>query len=578
MKSVTILGDKAKVFCECGKDPDSCFGCIMAVLIANKQAKISKVVINNSRAIYKFEDLTIFKKYMSLVDPINPSRIKEIEKCTKCKVLMEQVGKEYFKIYVNPKIMFKFLKKYNCKKCVLGVISSKIRKKLEKEFSENFLKGMYVNVIKPLVKFTNKKYKKEKETVLLGKEEYYGIIYTFYMTENGTICKIEWPSQRINEELTRNILDLIKDSGGYSLEETLYDVIKLREIKANEIISLTNVSMPEDEKRALAFELSIRTTKLYKLYPFFVNPNISESYGTINNNVYFDHIKYGRCISNIVLDDETFEKVITLIQIQGNRRINVEEPSVKMELRSPIYHVRIGVDIPPVSLKSINIRNLMAIKQLSLYKLVKLGMMDVTQAAKIIASLVKRRSIIIYGPTGCGKTTLGNAILSLANPSWRVLSIEDVYEVEDQSENGKIFQRFSLTGDRSNILTILLHRNPDLIFFGEILTREHGSAFVFSVNSGIQTIATIHSLSYKSLVSKFKAWGLTIGDEIVTIGIKKTVDGKGRVYRRVSEIRNAYKYVDKYKQLIAKILCGDACLTNRDVAEIFNRWWRSGAL
>lgn len=546
--------------------------------MANKQAKIAKVIINNAQATYKFEDLTIFKKYMSIVEPINPFRIKEIEKCTKCKKVMGQIGKEYFKMYVNPKIMFKFLEKYNCKKCVLGIILSKIRKNLEKEFNEKFLRGMYVDTIKPLVKFTNKKDEKEKEMVLLWKEKYYGITYTFYITENGTVCKIEWPSQKIKGKLTRNILDAIKNLGGYSLEETLYDVIKLREMKANDMISLMNVNMSEDEKRELAFELSIKTTKLYKLYPFFVNPNIAESYGTIDNNIYFDHIKYGRCVSNIVLDNETFEKIITLIQIQGNREINVEKPSVKMELRSPMYHVRLGVDIPPVSLKSINIRNLMAIKQLSLYKLIKLGMMDVDQAARIIASLVKRRSIIIYGPTGCGKTTLGNAILSLANPSWRILSIEDVYEVEDQNENGKIFQRFSLTGDRSDVLTILLHRNPDLIFFGEILTKEHGSAFIFSVDSGIQTIATIHSLSYKSLISKFKAWRLTIGDEIVTIGIEKTVDGKGRVYRRVSEIRNACKDIDKYKLLVSKILREKVSLTNRDVAEIFNRWWRDGVL
>ncbi len=575
MESVTILGGNAEIHCECEKDPDSCFSCILRILIANKQSKITNIIIKNSEATYKFEDLTIFRKYINTVRPISPSKINRIEKCAKCKKITNRISGEYLKIYINPKIMYKFLEKYNCKRCVFGIILSKIRKNLENEFDEKFLKGMYVNATKPLVKFRKKEDKKGKESILMGEERYKGVIYTFYMTEDGPICKIRWLSQTIKDKNIRNIFNRIKNIGGYNIEETLYDIIKLREMKAKEMIILMNPNIPDDEKQELAFELSIKTTKLYKLYPFFVNPNITESYGTINSNIYFDHIKYGRCTSNIILDNETFEKIITLIQIQGNRKINVEEPSVKIELRSPIYHVRLGVDIPPVSYESINIRNLMSIKQLSIHKLIKLGMMDIDQAAKIIASLIRRRSLIIYGPTGCGKTTLGNAILSLTNPSWRILSIEDVYEIEDQSENGKIFQRFSLTGDRSDILTILLHRNPDLIFFGEILTREHALAFTFSVDSGIQTIATIHSLSYKSLLSKFKAWKLTIGDEIVSIGIKKTVDGKGRVYRRVSKIHNAYQD-NKCKQLVNELLRLKGNPTNRDIAEIFNKWWRNG--
>jgi twitching motility protein PilT len=107
--------------------------------------------------------------------------------------------------------------------------------------------------------------------------------------------------------------------------------------------------------------------------------------------------------------------------------------------------------------------------------------------------------VLITGPTGAGKTTTLNYLVSLINSERRckIVTIEDPIEYVHQNNRAIIVQQEVLTDTRSfnQALIHVLRQDPDVIVVGEIRDHEAISTALTAAETGHLVLATLHSPS-----------------------------------------------------------------------------------
>ena len=122
-------------------------------------------------------------------------------------------------------------------------------------------------------------------------------------------------------------------------------------------------------------------------------------------------------------------------------------------------------------------------------------------------SVVARRNIVVSGPTGSGKTTLLKALAREIPLRERIITIEDVRELDLPHENSirlrysKGAQGLAGAGPR-DLLEACLRMRPDRVLFGEL---RGGEAFHFlrNINSGHPgSVTSLHANSASAAIDQ----------------------------------------------------------------------------
>ncbi len=149
-----------------------------------------------------------------------------------------------------------------------------------------------------------------------------------------------------------------------------------------------------------------------------------------------------------------------------------------------------------------------------------------SKTAKLIKSFIKdKKTILVSGGTGTGKTSLTNALILEIPADERLISIEDVQELDLSSHLDRLELIYSsnttsLSGLTANdLLRSALRHNPDRILVGEV-QNENALSFANAINTGHEgSIGTIHANSPQgavvSLISKIIIGGA--GDNAIGI-------------------------------------------------------------
>jgi len=208
---------------------------------------------------------------------------------------------------------------------------------------------------------------------------------------------------------------------------------------------------------------------------------------------------------------------------------------------------------------------------LSIIDLVKLGTLDARIAAYFWLILENKKSFMIIGGTGSGKTTLLNALLSLLSQNDKIVTVEEVPELNPPVENWtQLNSRESFSfGEGApgrnislfDLVKVSLRYRPDYIVVGEVRGEEAYVLFQ-ALATGHGGLCTMHADSIDRVVKRLTSPPMNVSEvyiplmnialyvQRVELPKKKNGLGFGRRIRTVSEIveHNIYHEVARWDQ------------------------------
>ncbi|MEI6109430.1 MAG: ATPase, T2SS/T4P/T4SS family [Actinomycetes bacterium] len=174
-------------------------------------------------------------------------------------------------------------------------------------------------------------------------------------------------------------------------------------------------------------EVAVQLMGFGKLEPLFADPEVEEIW--INEPGRIFAARNGRSeLTKVILSESEIRSLVERMLASTGRRVDLSNPFVDATLPDGS---RLHVAIPDITRKhwSINIRKFIMGSK-SLDSLVQVGTISDQAAAFLQACVVAGLNIIVAGATQAGKTTLMNALLNSAPSSERVITCEEVFELQ----------------------------------------------------------------------------------------------------------------------------------------------------
>jgi archaeal flagellar protein FlaI len=177
---------------------------------------------------------------------------------------------------------------------------------------------------------------------------------------------------------------------------------------------------------------------------------------------------------------------------------------------------------------------------------------SVLMAAYFWLLLERTTNVLIAGETNSGKTTLMNAILALANPKAKVVTAEDVLEINLPPHLH--WERLKTRSHRAGLspanaryeyglpelLKIALRFSPTILSLGE-MRGEESETLAAAITLGFSTMTTIHAEGAEKCVQRLTTPPMRfaaghVRDVTAIATMKKVELGDGRVVRRVVSV------------------------------------------
>ncbi len=293
------------------------------------------------------------------------------------------------------------------------------------------------------------------------------------------------------------------------LHHTIEDVIA-----ENKTIGVTSdlTQSPDQAKEQAILQLA----GLGQLQPLLDDPTVEEIW--INEPSRIFVARNGKSeLTNLILTDQQVRTLVERMLTSTGRRIDLANPFVDATLDDGS---RLHVAIPDITRKywSVNIRKFVMGSK-SLDSLVAAGTLSAKAAAFLKACVSSGLNIIVAGATQAGKTTLMNALLNSANSSDRVITCEEVFELQLSSPDWIALQtrQESLEGTGEVTLRRLikeaLRMRPTRLVVGEVRQEECLDLLV-AMNAGMPSMCSIHASSARQAISKMCLLPMLAGNNV----------------------------------------------------------------
>ena len=229
---------------------------------------------------------------------------------------------------------------------------------------------------------------------------------------------------------------------------------------------------------------------------------------------------------NRVLTTDEVKQLVDRALIWSGRRLDLSQPFVDARLPDGS---RLHVVIPEVTAEhwAVNIRKHL-LKQKSLHDLAQMGVMTELIAEELSRAVAAGLNILVSGGTQAGKTTLLNSLISEIPLSERVITIEEVFELQPRFPDLIQMQTRgpNLQGDGAISLRKLikeaLRMRPSRLVVGEVREAE-ALDLLLALNSGLPGMGTVHANSARDALIKLQTLPLLAGENISHKFIAPTV-------------------------------------------------------
>lgn len=222
-------------------------------------------------------------------------------------------------------------------------------------------------------------------------------------------------------------------------------------------------------------------------------------------------------LTNVMMTAQDVRNIVERMLSSTGRRVDISSPFVDATLPDGS---RLHVVIPDITREhwSINIRKFVMGSR-SLDDLVASESLN-HQAARFLVDAVQNgKNIIVAGATQAGKTTLMNALLNSAPALDRVITCEEVFELQLVSPDWVALQtrQNSLEGTGEVLLRRLikeaLRMRPNRLVVGEVRQEECLDLLV-AMNSGMPSMCSIHANSAREALVKMCLLPMLAGSNV----------------------------------------------------------------
>ena len=209
------------------------------------------------------------------------------------------------------------------------------------------------------------------------------------------------------------------------------------------------------------------------------------------------------------------------------RRLDLASPIVSAQLPDGS---RLHITGPPVTREdrlNIQIRRFVVMGG-GLDSLVECGSLPSDAADRLRQAMRGDETILVAGAPGAGKTTLVNALLSEVPPDRRVVTCEEVFEVQVDLPDLTQMQTRDLGLDGAGEISLRelvrasLRQRPDRIVVGEVRGAE-GLDLLLALNAGCAGLATLHANSARDALHKLVGYCVLAGENVVIDYVRSSV-------------------------------------------------------
>ena len=261
------------------------------------------------------------------------------------------------------------------------------------------------------------------------------------------------------------------------------------------------------------------------LQPLLDDPAVEEIW--INSPAEIFVARNGRSeLTPLVLNPEQVRGLVERMLKSSGRRLDLSSPFVDAALPDGS---RLHVAIPDITRRhwAVNIRKFVA-RARRLEHLVDLGTLTPQAAAFLAAAVEGGLNILVSGATQAGKTTLLNCLAAAIGPRERVVTVEEIFELQLPLRDvvGLQCRLPNLEGAGEIPLRRLvkeaLRMRPDRLIVGEVREAE-ALDMLIALNAGLPGMCTIHANSAHDAVTKICTLPLLAGQNISSSFVLPTV-------------------------------------------------------
>jgi pilus assembly protein CpaF len=320
----------------------------------------------------------------------------------------------------------------------------------------------------------------------------------------------------------------------------------------------------------LAQELEIRTLAenrffgLGKLQPLIDDPSIEEIWINSPRNIFFARFGKSERATFELTGSEVANLVERMLRLTG-RRLDKSSPFVDASLPDGS---RVHVVIPDITRThwSVNIRKFPS-NVYTLENLTEMGSVSAGQLEFLTRAIQDRSNILVSGATQAGKTTVLCALLAAMDPSERLVSVEETFEIRSGLSDWVALQtrqpNLEGVGEVSlrRLIKEALRMRPSRLVVGEVREAE-ALDMLIALNSGLPGLCTIHANSAEDAILKLSTLPLLSGQNISAEFVQPTIaacihyvvhcklDENGR--RSISEIRQLLPFDGQLKTVLVQ--------------------------
>ena len=261
------------------------------------------------------------------------------------------------------------------------------------------------------------------------------------------------------------------------------------------------------------------------LQPFFDDRAVEEIWINEPGRVFV--ARRGRSeLTNLILTGEQVAELVERMLRTSGRRIDISSPFVDAMLPDGS---RLHVVIPQITREhiAVNIRKFVLGVE-SLDELVALGSLTDQAARFLEASVVAGLNILVAGGTQAGKTTMLNALCGAVPARERIVTVEEVFELQVRQPDVVAMQTRQENLEGSGAIAVrrlvkeALRMRPSRLIVGEV-RHEESLDLLIALNSGLPGMCTLHANSAREALIKMCTLPLLAGENVSASFVVPTV-------------------------------------------------------